>query len=62
MAHSHGQTGTNPVVPAKRETGLRPDGDVGNMVVGEDIGAGEGGKLRPETNIGAFRARRKAWV
>jgi hypothetical protein len=58
----YGQTGSNPVVPAKRETGLRPDSDVGNMVLSEDIGAGDGGKLRPETDIGAFRARRKAWV
>jgi hypothetical protein len=49
-------------LPEKRETGLRPDSDVGNMVPGEDIGAGDGGKLRPETDIGAFRARRKAWV
>jgi hypothetical protein len=44
-------------LPEKRETGLRPDGDVGNMVLSEDIGAGDGGKLRPETDIGAFRAR-----
>jgi len=51
-----------PVVPAKRETGLCPDSNVGNMVLSEDIGAGDGGKLRPETDIGAFRARRKAWV
>jgi hypothetical protein len=32
------------------------------MVLSEDIGAGDGGKLRPETDIGAFRARRKAWA
>jgi hypothetical protein len=43
-----------PVVPEKRETGLCPDSDVGNMVLSEDIGAGDGGKLRPETDIGAF--------
>ncbi len=49
-------------VREKRETGLCPDSDVGNMVLTEDIGAGDGGKLRPETDIGAFRARRKAWV
>jgi hypothetical protein len=49
-------------VPVKRETGLCPDSNVGNMVLSEDIGAGDGGKLRPETDIGAFRARRKAWV
>ena len=42
------------VVPEKRETGLCPDSDVGNMVLSEDIGAGDGGKLRPETDIGAF--------
>jgi len=48
--------------PKKRETGLCPDSDVGNMVLNEDIGAGDGGKLRPETDIGAFRARRKARV
>jgi len=46
----------------KRETGLRPDGDVGNMVPSEDIGAGDGGKIWPETDIRAFRARRKARV
>jgi hypothetical protein len=51
-----------PVVPATRETGLHPDSDVGNMVLSEDMGAGDGVKLRPETDIGAFRARRKAWV
>ena len=45
------QSGSNSGVPAKRETGLRPDGDVGNMVLSEDIGAGDGRKLRLETDV-----------
>jgi hypothetical protein len=53
---------TDPQFPQSGRLGFRPDSDVGNMVLSEDIGAGDGGKLRPETDIGAFRARRKAWV
>jgi len=32
------------------------------LVLSDDVVAGEGGKLRPEIDIGAFRARCKAWV
>jgi hypothetical protein len=41
-------------LPAKRETGFYPDSNVGNMVLSEDIVAGDGGELRPETDIGAL--------
>src|SRR5271155_3625706 len=49
------------IVSEKQCVGLCPDRDVGNLEMSDDVVAGEGGKLRPETDIGAFRARRKAW-